>query len=80
MFFHVNNYFSLSVIFVTLILPILFEINLSVSHLTSEAVNHCINFQINDNLTTISKTCNHFLYEQYIQYPKLPVASNFPQS
>ena len=27
---------------------------------------------------TILKICKHFLYAQYIQFPNLPVASNFP--
>lgn len=31
-------------------------------------------------IITTLKICKHFLYAQYIQFPKLPVASNFPQS
>lgn len=72
--------FSFSVGFETLILPIVLWVNLSVQHLTSEDVYHYINdFHMNDHDNSNIKRLQP-LYALYIQFPKLPVASNFPPS
>ena len=72
--------FSFSVGFETLISPIVLCVNLSVQHLTSEEVYHYINnFHMNDHVNSNIKRLQP-LYTPYIQFPKLPVASNFPPS
>lgn len=61
-------------------LPIVLWVNLFVQHLISEEVYHYINnFHMNDhdnsNIKSLQPLCT-----PYIQFPKLPVASNFPPS